>query len=114
MQENILNKIYDLWKTMLPVAAKLPRQYKFVLGERIQNLASDLMELSVEAYFSPSMESNAKKQTLQKANLKIELLRRYLRVAFDLGLLPMKSLEHLQRQVDEIGRMLGGWIKSLA
>lgn len=113
MQENILNKIYDFWKTLLPVAGKFPRQYKFVLGERVQNLASELMELSVEAYFAPGGGSEAKRLLLQKANLKVEMLRRYLRLAFDLGLFPVSTLERLQRQVDEIGSMLGGWLKSL-
>jgi len=79
-----------------------------VLGERVQNLASELMELSVEAYFAPGGDAEAKRSLLQKANLKVELLRRYLRLAFDLGLFPTTILERLQRQLDEIGRMLGG------
>jgi hypothetical protein len=112
MQENILNKIYDLWKILLPVAGKLPRQYKFVLGERIQNIASELMERSVEAYFTASGTAEKRTQLLH-ANLKVELLRRYLRLSHDLGLVSLSTLERLQRQVDEIGRMLGGWLKSL-
>ncbi len=112
MQENILNKIYDFWKVLLPVAGKFPKQYKFVLGERMQNLASELMELSVEAYFSPG-GTEAKQVLLQKANLKVELMRRYLRLSFDLGLVSMASLERLQRSVDEIGRMIGGWLRSI-
>lgn len=111
MQENVLNKIYDFWKILLPVAGKFPRQYKFVLGDRMQHLASELMERSVEAYFAPPGE--AKRALLQNANLKVELMRRYLRLSHELGLLSFSTLERLQRQLDEIGRMLGGWLKSL-
>jgi len=78
----------------------------------MQNLASELMELSVEAYFT-SGDSNAKRALLQKANLKVELMRRYLRLSSDLGLISMSTLERLQRSLDEIGRMIGGWLKSL-
>ncbi len=112
MQENILNKIYDFWKALFPVVGKFPKQYKFVLGDRMQNLSSELMELTVEAYFTPG-NTEAKRVLLQKANLKVELMRRYLRLCADLGLLSLSSVERLQRPVDEIGRMLGGWIKSL-
>jgi 23S rRNA-intervening sequence protein len=112
MQENILNKIYDFWKTFFPLSGKFPKQYKFVLGDRMQNLSSELMELSVEAYFTPGNQE-AKRALLQKANLKVELMRRYLRLCSDLRLLSLSNVERLQRSVDEIGRMLGGWIKSL-
>lgn len=111
MQDNIVNKIYDCWKTLLPVTAKFPRQYKFVLGERVQNLASDLMETAVEAYYSPG--GDPKRTLIQRANLKVELLRRYLRLAYELGLYNSTTLARLQQQVDEIGRMLGGWLKSV-
>lgn len=111
MQDNVVNKIYDFWKTLLPVTGKFPRQYKFVLGERIQNLASDLMEITVEAYYTTG--GDAKRSLIQRANLKVELLRRYLRLAFELGLYHSNTLERLQQQADEIGRMLGGWLKTV-
>lgn len=112
MHDTVLTKIYDFWKLILPLAGKFPRQYKFVLGDRIQHLSSELMERVVEAYFTSGNIEN-KRSMIQNANLKVELLRRYLRLSHDLGMLSFSTLERLQRQVDEIGRMLGGWLKSL-
>ncbi len=108
--DSILVKVFDYWKILVPVLSKFPRQYKFSLGERMQNLASELMEILVEAYYSPR---DQKKALLARANIKIEILRRYLRLAYELGLYSSKVYERLAASLNEIGRMAGGWLKSL-
>lgn len=108
--DSILVKVFDYWKVLVPVLSKFPRQYKFSLGERMQNQASDVMEILVEAYYSPR---DQKKALLARANIKIEILRRYIRLAFELGLYSSKVYERLAASLNEIGRMTGGWMKSL-
>ena len=44
--------------------------------------------------------------------MKLNVLRIFLRLAKDTKVLDMKKCLSLQEIVDEIGRMLGGWIKS--
>ena len=46
-------------------------------------------------------------------SLEIEKLRIFLRLAKDLSFLSFKRYELLSARLDEIGRMLGGWIKSV-
>lgn len=108
--ETVLSKAHDIWKLLFPILAKCPRHYKFTLGDRSQQHASDLMELLVEAYYS---SPEIKKPLLHKANIKVELLRRYLRIAYELGVFSSSTLARLSEPLDEIGRMIGGWIKSL-
>ena len=40
-------------------------------------------------------------------------LRAYLRLSHKLGFLPMKKYEIWSTQVVEIGKMLGGWLKTV-
>lgn len=54
-----------------------------------------------------------KKTTLQDLDAAVDLLRAYIRLGRDLGYLPSRRYEHWARLVDEIGRMVGGWIKSM-
>lgn len=53
-----------------------------------------------------------KKTTLQELDAELELLRREVRLAKDLGVLPFKKYEVWSRQLDEIGRMIGSWLKT--
>lgn len=108
--ETILQKAYDVLKNAIPVLNKFPRNQKFVLGDRIQNQLSDLLELYINAYYSPASQ---KKTLLQEANIKLEILRHYFRLGYDLGLYSSLTYEEFARQLNEIGKMTGGWLKSL-
>ena len=41
------------------------------------------------------------------------MLRMFIRLTVDIKVLPMKKAVPIQERLDEIGRMLGGWIKSV-
>lgn len=109
-QPTILNKCYDLLKLTLEMTTNFPRKHKFLLGDRMQNLTSDLLECFIEAYYAPR---NQKKALLQKANIQLEKLRYYFRLCYDMGLYNSKKYTFLIEKLTEIGRMNGGWLKSL-
>ena len=97
-------------KTIIPVLNKFPRSQKFALADRIQNQISDLLELYIEAYY----QSGATKLSiLNKANIILEKLRHYFRLCYDLGLISSNRYRDFAERLNEIGRMTGGWIKSL-
>ena len=56
-----------------------------------------------------------KKTTLQEADVELEVLRGFLKLAAtkELRYLPLSKYENWSRMVNEIGRMLGGWIKAM-
>ena len=47
----VVTKAYDLVMWLLPQVSKFPRDYRFVLGDRIMNGALDVLELLVEASY---------------------------------------------------------------
>lgn len=53
-----------------------------------------------------------KKTTLQDVDIELQVLRMYLRLSVDQQFLPFRKYENWIKMLDEIGRMLGGWIKS--
>ncbi|MGD8846762.1 MAG: diversity-generating retroelement protein Avd [Desulfobacteraceae bacterium] len=94
---------------LLPVVEKFPKRVRFSFGDRINNLALDIVENLVEARYS-----REKRSVLVAVNFKLEKLRVLLRLCHRLRYLPHKSYEHAMRQLNETGRMLGGWIKQQA
>jgi len=50
---------------------------------------------------------------MRKVDTQLELLRTYLRLARDLEFLSFKKYEIWSKQLEEIGKLIGGWMKSI-
>lgn len=102
--------IFVLWtdflQWLLPTTAKFPRKMRQTFSERIEGLALDIFEELVDARYTRD-----KLARLKSINLKLEKLRVLLRLSHSLQYLPHNSYEHASRQINEAGKMLGGWIK---
>jgi hypothetical protein len=98
---------FQLW--LVPAVEKFPRSQKFLLGDRIQTTALDVLEALIEATYTRERRGH-----LARANLSLEKLRFYFRLAADLHYLDKRRYEHAARTLDEIGRLVGGWAKAHA
>lgn len=87
---------------------QFPAVEKHVLSAEVRRCMWALMRLVVVCN-----KRYHKKTTLQELDAELELLRTHVRLAKELGYLDFKKYEHWARLNDEIGRMLGGWIKSM-
>ena len=102
-----LEKAYQFMLWLIPTVEKFPRGQRFLLGDRIQVTALDVLEGLVEATYSAQVES-----ILRRVNLALEKLRLLFRLAKDLTYLDLNRYEFSARAVDEVGRLVGGWIKA--
>lgn len=107
-EDNVLTKLHDLLLYLIPQLNKFPRNQKFVLGDRIQGRMMEVQEDCLRAYYG-----HEKRGYLQAANMNIEVTRHLIRLAYGLHLFNGKTYEVLSQKLDEIGRMIGGWVKSL-
>ena len=89
-----------------PTTAKLPRHIRFTFVNRIDNLALDVVEDLVEARYSRD-----RRAVLARANLRLEKLRVLLRLRHALGYFPHARYEHAMRCVNDVGKMVGGWLR---
>jgi hypothetical protein len=86
---------------------KFPKRVRFTLSSRIDNLALDILEKIISARYAKD-----KSDTLAQASISLEKLRVFLRISHEERHLDNKGFEHVARNIDEAGRMLGGWIRS--
>lgn len=91
---------------LLPTTEKFPKRVRFTFADRINNLALDIVEDLAEARYS-----REKQHLLRRVNLRLEKLRILLRLCHRLQYLSHQSYEHAMREINDVGRMLGGWIK---
>jgi hypothetical protein len=103
----VITKTYDLVIWTCNHVSKFPRSFRFTLGHRLEYRLYDLLEVLVRAKY----DRQHRGEFLRHANQEIELLRFQYRVAKDLKCLSVESYGFAARSVNEIGQMVGGWLK---
>jgi hypothetical protein len=107
--DNILTKLHDLLVYVIPQINKFPRDQRFVLGDRLETKLLDVQESCLRAYYSRD-----KRGHLLEANLRLEVGRHLVRLAHALRLFSNHTYGVLAAKMDEVGRMIGGWLKTQA
>ena len=103
----ILTKTYDLILWTANHTCRFPRNHRHVLGTRIEDKLYDILDLLIDAKFS-----RQRREQLDETNRHLEKLRFLLRLARDLKCLEVSSYGFGTKAVDEIGRLVGGWLRS--
>ena len=100
-------KLYDVIVWLLGRVEKFPRSQKFTLGDRTVKLALDTLELLIEATYTRDRLA-----LLRKANIQLEKLRYLIRICHDFKLLSSKQYAYISNEMNEVGKLVGGWIRS--
>ena len=80
------------------------------MGQKIDNLILEILELIFLALNSSKEE---KYNCLKQVSLKIDLLKILIRLSKEIKILDNKKYIQLQQELQEIGKMIGGWIKKI-
>ena len=103
----VITKAYDLVLWSCHHTGKFPRNHRFVLGERIERNLYDVLEMLIKAKYTRQRD-----ELLRQVNLTLEILRFQMRLAKDLQCLKVESYGFAAKALDEIGRLVGGWLKT--
>ena len=105
----IFKKAYDLYKTLHEYRSLIPKKDRFTIFERCEATLLDIIE---NILLASSQNPKDKLPTLNHINLKLNLLRVFIRLIKDVKAIDNEKYVNLQSMIDEIGKMLGGWIRS--
>ena len=103
----IRRKVDDMISYAYVAVRQFPKAERHVLSAEIRKTCWQLLRLVIVCN-----KRYHKKTTMQDLDAELEVLRHQVRKAMELGFLPMKKYTHWAMLNDEIGRMVGGWIKS--
>jgi len=103
----VITKSFDLILWSCNHTSRFPRNHRFVLGERIERSLNGLLETLITAKYTKNRQ-----RLLEEANLNLEILRFQMRLAKDLQCLEVESYTFAAKSIDEIGRLVGGWLRS--
>jgi len=99
--------IYKLWHDFLP---SFPKTSRYTLGSKIDSLFIETTEAIVIASYLPKKE---KLSFVMKASTKLDLLKFFLQVAWEIKAIDNKKYITISERLDEIGKMLGGWNRQI-
>jgi len=107
----ILKKSYTLYRTFHDYRKLVPKQDRYTVFERSEDMILDVIEHLLEAAHT---QGSTKKKSLETASSHLNLLRFLVRLLKDIKSIDLKKYTALEEMIDEIGRMLGGWLRSSA
>lgn len=87
-----------------------PKDSRYTLGAKTDSLFLETIEYIIKAGGSDKLE---KLIALKNASIKLDLLKFFLRLSWEIKSLDNKKYILLSEKINEIGKMLGGWIKAL-
>ncbi|MFH1824529.1 MAG: diversity-generating retroelement protein Avd [Candidatus Firestonebacteria bacterium] len=102
----IFTKTYDFILWMMNHTMKFPKSSRFSISARIENKLLDFMEMILIA--------NRQRDKLEKlyyADGILEQVRILFRLSKDMKFISLNSYEYAVKELTEIGKLLGAWIK---
>lgn len=102
----IIQRTHDLIQWYVPILNRLPRDHKFILGDRLVSGLYDLLEGLIKARYARDKLSQ-----LRQLNIQLDILRHQTTLLLNFKLLSAKRYEYVEQHINGIGNELGGWIK---
>lgn len=101
---------HELLVWLIPLLDQFPRTRRYSLGEKLENTLLEVLERLVEAAYA---RTNQKTIALTTANIRLEVVRHLWRVCYELQIISMKRYKHGAELINNLGRQIGGWLRSL-
>jgi hypothetical protein len=102
----IYQKLLESYKYAYGVVKQFPKSEKFDLAADIKKGYREAIRLVIVAN-----RQKRKEAELYNLDTEIMLLKAWVRIGYELGFMAVKKYENLSKQLVEIGKICGGWIR---
>ena len=107
---SIIQKFVSIYKLWDEFKNHFSKKHRYTLGSKIDQYFLEV----IESLFTAScLNKEQKLPYLKKSGIKLDLLKFLLQISWELKVLDNKKYIILSEKLNEIGRMLGGWIKGI-
>ena len=110
MELPVINRTYEVYKTIVDINNHLTKRWRYSLGISVENTILSLLEDLIMAMHAPKP---MKSPYLIRASARLEIARLKFRLFLEFKLVNETRIFQTQATLLEIGRMLGGWMKSV-
>lgn len=106
----IINRTYDLYKHVADIVHHMEKSWRYSLGQSLERSVLDCLSELIMAKNAPRP---LKAGYLIRASSHQEVIVLKLRLCLELAIANETHIFRSQELTAEIGRMLGGWLRSL-
>ena len=101
----IFQKAYDFLLWVKPTVQRFAKVHKYSLGVQLENESLGLVQQIIRTNFKRGNKS----ELIDECFVCYETIKVLIRLSKDFKLLTIKQYEFASKELDEIGRLLGGW-----
>jgi len=101
-------KTYEFIKYIYKIIQQFRKEYKYTLGAEIQYIIWQILD---EVIKTNSLPDNQKRDGILKISYLFDKFKIRFRFAYEMNLMTNRKFGVAQKQIEEIGRMIGGWQK---
>jgi len=102
----VIKRGYDFSKWLLQHTGKFPKSYRFSVAAKLENAILEFIEFTAVANVRKD-----KLPLLRRADEALVKLRLLFRLSYEMRFINLKSYEYGSKQLVELGKLLGGWLK---
>lgn len=103
-------KTYEFIKLVYQIIKQFRKEYKFTLGADLQKIIWEVMDEIIRVN---SLPNSRKKEEIEKISQMFDCFKIRFRFAYEIGLMTDRKFSVAQREIEEIGKMIGGWSRWL-
>lgn len=107
----IVSKVYALYKSIHTLYGTLPKAYRYSVWGNMNQQMHYITYHVIKAVQHTKPE--VKKRSLEKANYQLTVLRLSVLLGAESKAFSLQKYHGLRKQMDEVGCMIGGWIRSI-
>lgn len=101
-------KTYEFVKLVYRTVKQFRKEYKYTLGMELEKMVWEILDEIIDAN---SLPDTRKEEAVKNVSRLFDKFKIRFRLAYEVGLIPAKKFGTAQTQMEEIGRMIGGWHK---
>ena len=100
----------DVYKLWLQIHRNFPKIERFGIGQKIEQSFLDVLEYTFASIY---LVQDQKILMLSRTITKLDNLKFFMQLAWETKIIPSDKYALISKELEEIGRQLGGWRKGL-
>ncbi|MCX6780541.1 MAG: four helix bundle protein [Candidatus Magasanikbacteria bacterium] len=105
----IIAKSYELYKQIVEINSNVQKRWRYGICVILEKTILEFISNLITANSAPKTH---RQLYLLKANAQLEIIMLHVRIYMEFKITNQTKLYQIQSLTQEIGRMLGGWIKA--
>lgn len=101
-------KVFNFSKIVYRLIHNFKKEYKYTLGAELQQIILQVLDGIIE---TNSVLNNKKIEKIEEVSLLFDRFKIRIRLAYELGQISKSKYFFIQKEIEEIGKMIGGWQK---